>query len=180
MKTTLVVIGLAALTVATVLIAVAAIGAALPKNHEVSRSVKLAVPVAKVYEVVSDVEAAPSWRKDIQRIEVLGFVGGRKRFREYGSAGNVTYEIVEDRQAERFVTRIVDDDLGYSGSWTYSFEPRSGGTLLTITERGEVSNVMFRFLSRFVFGHSTTIEKYLQALTRRMTAHETSRGLTSR
>ena len=65
---------------------------------------------------------------------------------------------------ERLVTRIVDRDLGYFGSWTYEFLPTESGTRLRITKNGEVPNVLFRFMSRFIFGHTATMESYLKAL----------------
>jgi hypothetical protein len=36
-----------------------------------------------------------------------------------------------------------------------------------ITEKGEVSNVLFRFMSRYVFGHTSTIDSYLTALAKK-------------
>jgi hypothetical protein len=65
------------------------------------------------------------------------------------------------------VTRIRDTDLGYSGRWTYTFAQENGGTRMTIREDGEVSNVIFRFMSRYVFGHTATIDSYLTSLARR-------------
>ena len=45
-----------------------------------------------------------------------------------------------------------------------------GGTRLTITEDGEVYNPLFRFVSRFIMGHTSSIDRYLadvqKALTR--------------
>ena len=38
------------------------------------------------------------------------------------------------------------------------------GTRLTITERGEIYNVMFRALSKYVFGYTATMESFLKAL----------------
>jgi hypothetical protein len=35
---------------------------------------------------------------------------------------------------------------------------------LTIREDGEVSNVIFRFMSRYVFGQTSTIDSYLTSL----------------
>ena len=64
------------------------------------------------------------------------------------------------------VTRIIDTDLGYSGKWTYVFATEKESTRLTITEHGEVSNVLFRFLSKHIFGHTATIDGYLSALAR--------------
>jgi hypothetical protein len=62
------------------------------------------------------------------------------------------------------ITRIRDTDLGYSGQWTYTFAAENSGTRVTIRENGEVSNVIFRFLSRYVFGHTATMDSYLTSL----------------
>ncbi|HKR64571.1 MAG TPA: SRPBCC family protein [Thermoanaerobaculia bacterium] len=164
MKIALIIVGLLIVAAA----AIAAIGALLPRTHEVSRSAVLPVGVANVYDVIADREKAPEWRIDLKRVEMLGLQNGRVHFREHGTDGSITYEIVEAIPAHRFVTRIVDRNLGYSGSWTYVLEPEGSGTRLTITEKGEVSNVIFRFMSRFVFGHTRTIDTYLAALSRHL------------
>jgi hypothetical protein len=65
------------------------------------------------------------------------------------------------------VTRILDTDLGYSGKWIYVFASENGGTRVTITEDGEVSNVIFRFMSRYIFGHTATLDGYLSSLAKR-------------
>ena len=39
--------------------------------------------------------------------------------------------------------------------------------MVTITEHGQVFNPVFRVMSRFVFGHTATIEAYLTNLARR-------------
>jgi len=65
------------------------------------------------------------------------------------------------------VTRILDTNLGYSGQWTYAFAAENGGTRVTITEDGEVSNVIFRFMSRYVFGHTATLDTYLNSIAKR-------------
>jgi hypothetical protein len=147
---------------------VAIIGAFLPERHEVARSKILAATPAEVYRVVAEVEKAPTWRREIERVELIRANALRPQFREYSKHGVVTYEIIENAPGRKLVTRIVDRNLGYSGSWTYAFAPHGSGTELTITERGDVSNVMFRFMSRFVFGHTSTIDTYLAALSRYM------------
>jgi hypothetical protein len=76
--------------------------------------------------------------------------------------------VVEEVAGQRLVTRITDLDLGYSGSWTYELQPTGSGTRVSITEHGVVTNVFFRFMSRFVFGHTKTIDTYLAALSERM------------
>ena len=138
----------------------ALIGSMLPKAHVASRSILFHRSPQDVYAVVRDFGSAPKWRADVKRIEVETPV----YFREEGKHGTVNYELVEDVPAQRMVTRIRDTDLGYSGQWTYSFTPENGGTRVTIREDGEVSNVLFRFMSRYIFGQTSTIDAYLTSL----------------
>lgn len=160
MKIALLLLGLAAGLVLVVLL----IGAALPSSHVVSRHVVLHRPPGEIYETVRDFAAAPRWRPDLERVEIISPGDSALRFREHGKEGAVTYDLVEDRPKEKIVTRIADQDLGYTGSWTYTFQSEGDGARLEITEAGDVSNILFRFVSRFVFGHTATIEKYLVAL----------------
>ena len=62
--------------------------------------------------------------------------------------------------------RIVTAGSPFGGTWTYRIDPDAdgGGAWLQITENGEVYNVFFRALARFVFGHAGTLEGYLRAL----------------
>jgi uncharacterized protein YndB with AHSA1/START domain len=156
------------LIVVVVLIAIVAViavvGALLPQDHFASRSARFAQPPEVVFDVIRDVGAAANWRTDLRRVEMLPPVDGRARFREESGSGSLTMEIVEAARPMRMVTRIADPDQPFGGTWTFELVPDAGGTRLTITERGEIYNVMFRALARFVFGHTATIDGYLKAL----------------
>jgi len=93
--------------------------------------------------------------------------------REEGKNGTVNYELAEDVPGKRMVMQILDTDLGYSGKWTYVFAPENDGARVTITEDGEVSNTLFRFMSRYVFGHTATLDAYMSSLARRFGEHTT-------
>jgi uncharacterized protein YndB with AHSA1/START domain len=146
---------------------IALIGSRLPKTHTASRSVLLRQSPNQVYAVARDFGSAPTWRSDVKRIEVQTQPGQRVHFREEGKNGTVNYELVEDVPSQRMVTRILDTDLGYSGKWTYVFSPDNSGTRVTITEDGEVSNVLFRFMSHYVFGQTATLDGYLTSLAKK-------------
>lgn len=146
---------------------VALIGSRLPKSHVASRSIHLRKSPQEVYAVVRDFGSAPQWRSDVKQMDVEALPGRPVYFREVGKNGTINYELVEDVPAQRMVTRIRDTDLGYSGQWTYFFVPENGGTRVTIREDGEVSNVIFRFMSRYVFGQTATIDSYLTSLAKR-------------
>jgi len=140
------------------------IGSLMEPNHVASRAISLRRTPADVYAAIHGFEASPAWRSDVKKVEMLSPAEGRVRFREEGSNGTVTYEVVEDVPSQRLVTSIVDVDLGYSGSWVYVLTPTSNGARLSITEHGVVSNPMFRFMSKHIFGHTTTIDTYLKSL----------------
>lgn len=149
----------------------ALVGALLPRRHEATRSASFGSSPAQLYAIVRDFAATPAWRSDVKSIEVLPPDAGRVMFREATRHGAITYRVLEDRPNEKLVTEIADRDLPFGGTWTFEFATRGGGNSagsLRITERGEVRNVLFRFLGRFVFGHTRTIETYLRDLSRKL------------
>jgi len=164
---TLIIIVIVIVGVVIAAAAVAAlIGSRLPKNHSASRSILLHRSPKEVYDVVRDFGSAPSWRTGVKSVEVKAQPDGKVQFREVGS-DTIEYAVDEDVPGQKLVTRILNTDLGYGGKWTYEFVPEGGGTRVKITEDGEVSNVLFRFMSRYVFGHTATIDTYLTSLGKR-------------
>jgi hypothetical protein len=158
-------ISAAALAFLAVLVVV--IGALLPRRHLANRRALISADPAAVYAAISDVARAASWRPDVQRVRMLDPVDGKTSFLEEGANGSITYVIDEAVPGERFVTRIADESLPFGGSWTFVLLPEGGDTRITITEDGVVRNPLFRFMSRFVFGHHANIDQYLAALTKR-------------
>jgi len=160
MKWLLIVIGVLVLLV----VIVAGTGFMLPVAHTARRSVTLRAAPANVWATVTDVAAYPAWRSDVDSVEVLAPVGGRPSWREKGENGEITYAMMRSDPPTRLVTRIVDRDLPFGGEWEYEITPEGTGSRIVITERGEVYNPVFRFVSRFVMGHTATIDGYLRAL----------------
>lgn len=152
---------ISAALVAIVMIIVA-VGYALPQGHVAERSATVAASVERVFTTISDVGSYPTWRTDITKVEVLR--QHPLKWREYSGSDAITFEVVESHRPQLLRARIADPELPFGGTWTYALEPNGSGTRLTITEHGEVYNPIFRFMSRFVFGHTATIDKYLQAL----------------
>jgi hypothetical protein len=133
------------------------IGAALPKEHVASRKMVLKASPPDVFALI----AGPSDWRGVQ-YELLA--DNPLKWRETDSNGAITYERVETVDPARIVNRIADPKLPFGGRWTYEIAPSGTGTELTITENGEVYNPLFRFVSRFIMGHTATIEKYQRDL----------------
>jgi uncharacterized protein YndB with AHSA1/START domain len=145
-------------------IVITTIGWLLPVAHEVSRTGVVAAPPERVYDIVSRVEAYPTWWHDITRVEMLPAEAGHVRFRQHDSTGSVVMEVVERVPPRRFMTRIADPEQPFGGTWTWELAREGAGTRVTITERGDVYNPLFRFMARFVFGYTSTLESHLTAL----------------
>jgi uncharacterized protein YndB with AHSA1/START domain len=142
----------------------ALIGSQLPTAHVAARLARFKQPPNRVFAAISDFAQMPTWRSDISRVELLPAEQGRAVFREHGNDA-ITYRVEAIDPPRRLVVRIANTDLPFGGTWTYEVAPLPGGaTALTITERGEVYNLVFRFMSRIVFSQHATIDTYLRAL----------------
>lgn len=150
------------LSLLAVVAVVALIGALLRQGHVASRSRSFAYPAERVFAAISDVRRYPEWRPGVREVTVLS--EQPLRWREDGTSGKVEFEVAESEAPRRQVVAIVSKDLPFGGRWEYEVAPDGGQTRLTITERGDVYNPIFRFMARFVFGHTKTMDDYLAAL----------------
>lgn len=153
-------VGAGAVLLAIVLVVA---GYLLPVGHVASSEATFDRPPSEVFAAIADVKDYASWRADLSRVEVLS-AGPKMRWIESGSSGDITFEIEQASPPSLLRARIADPSLPFGGSWTYEVTPSGSGTRVRITERGEVYNPLFRVLSRFVFGHTATMEQFLRNL----------------
>jgi Polyketide cyclase / dehydrase and lipid transport len=149
-------------SVILIIVIILAVAASLPVQHTVSRSMRLKKTPSEVFALIS---GPPNWRPGVKESTELPPDGGLRRWRELSGDGkSMTYETTEESPPSRLVTRIADRNLPFGGTWTYEIEPADGSCVLRITERGEIYNIIFRFVARFFLGYSVTIENYLRAV----------------
>src|SRR5205814_8374696 len=111
------------------------------------------------------------WRPEVQTVDVLAPTASGPSWREHSRNGAITFVVDVAERPRRWIARIADKDLQFGGSWEYAIEPDGpSGSRITIVERGSVYNPIFRFVSRFLMGQTTTIDAYLRALGRRFGA----------
>lgn len=143
---------------------VVSIGYALPQGHIASVNALISAPPERVFARISDPATYGEWRTDVTNVEMLS--AEPLKWRERTKGDTITFEVVENRPLQRFVVRIADPDLPFGGTWTYELRPDGTGTRLTITERGEVYNPVFRFVGRFFMSQTATMQKFVDALQR--------------
>ena len=90
--------------------------------------------------------------------------GGVRRWREQSGRWSITFEQAASDPPRLYRSRIADKSLPFSGTWSWEITPTANGCTCRITEEGEVSSPVFRFVSRFIMGQTRTIDAYLAAL----------------
>jgi len=159
MKWAILIVGVLAALVAVM----AVVGAMLPRDHHATRKARFHVSPAALFAVLA---GPPDWRTGVKSYGELPDREGKKLWWEEDThRQKVTYELVESKPPERLVTRIAQPGLPFGGGWTFEISPLTGGgSELRIRENGEIYNVIFRFMARFIFGYTGTIETYLRDL----------------
>lgn len=156
---------------------VAAVGAALPTAHVASVSARVDATPEQVWRTITDVARFPEWRSDVSRVELESGDAEPRSWIEHSSNGRIPLVVERSDPPRLLVVRIADPELPFGGTWTYDVAPEAGGSVVTITEHGEVYNPIFRFMARFVFGHHRTLQDYIDALGRRVASAEHRRGV---
>ncbi len=154
-------------TLAALVGAMWAIGEMLPQGHVASRQARYTQSPAAIWQAITEAEKFPQWRADVKSVARKLEKNGLPAWVETSDSGEIPLEVTEMTAPRRLVTKIADASLPFGGAWTFEIAAVEGGATLRITENGEVYPPIFRFLSRFVFGHAATIEQYLKALGRK-------------
>lgn len=124
---------------------VALIGYFLPVKHEASRSAEFNKPPQAVWALIADPNQYGGWWQGAE----------------------VKTAVVESVPPSKLVTKIVDETQ-FGGTWTFDIVPTPSGSRLTITERGEIYNVVFRALAKFVIGYTGTMDSFLEAAKKKL------------
>ena len=143
---------------------IALIGSRLPKAHTVTRTTRVKLPPDALYALLSDVDSYRTWRPDVKKLERLPDRDGRPAWVEEMASGKIPMFFERMERPSLLVARISDPTLPFGGTWTYRITPAAGGSELSITEDGDVYNPIFRFMSRFVFGHTATMDAFIKHL----------------
>ena len=149
---------------------VALVGVFLPKAHRESRTTEFAVAPSVVFDTIAGFARASEWRPDVTQVDVLPDDGRGRVIREHTGQGVVPYRVEVYEPPTRLVMRIDDHSLPYAGAWIYELHPEGAGTRLTITEEGEVFDPVFRVMQKFFFSPYATIDRYVEALHKRLHA----------
>lgn len=155
--------------VALIILLVAAIyfiGSRLPEKHSAVRVARYRQSPDAIWSAVTDYQKFPSWRSNVKSVEPLASPDSAASWRELDAHGNsIPYHVVASDPPRRVSIAIADSNLPFGGTWTTDILPiPPNGCIVQITENGEIRNVFFRFMSRYIFGYTATMDTYLKDL----------------
>src|SRR5580704_9088622 len=99
------------LVLASMIILITLIGWLLPKEHLATRVGHYHQPPEVIWAAITDLEAMPSWREGLTRVERLPDHNGLPAHLEITSDGKIPFETIEMTAPRRLVTRIADPKL---------------------------------------------------------------------
>ncbi|HET9274573.1 MAG TPA: SRPBCC family protein [Gemmatimonadales bacterium] len=153
---------------AALVLLVAAVGLALPREHQVTSAVALTAAPEQVWPLVSDPGSLQGHWEELEEVERLPDRDGKPLWRQKAGGFEMRLVVEESVPPTRFVTRIdAPDDATFGGRWIYQLEPMGTGTRVRITEDGWVGNPIFRVMMQ-AMGTHRTLDGYLTALGRKL------------
>ncbi len=143
-------------------------GATMPIDHSVSVTGTVGAPPAKVFGLITNIAAGPTWRPEVQSVEVLPKDNTRDAWIEDLGHGvkmkflaTTTVPVDPSGHALR---QVKLDDPSYGGTWTYDLSagPTPDSTTLKITEDGFIKPPIYRFMMAHVFGPTKNLDDYMK------------------
>lgn len=156
----------------------------LPETRTVSASGLIAAGPRTVWSLLVRVEDYPSWRASVVRVEPLpgeegpvrsspgpGPVLGRPPagWVEVDRAGNrVRWRVIEAAPPERLALEVRAGWPPYRGRRVVRLSPEDGVTRVSVGQRGEAGNALFRFAGRYLSSPNRDPERLISALVERV------------
>ena len=153
-----------ALVLLLLIVGVVAVGFMIPVEHRVSRTLQTKQSPQVIWDTINDHDNEPKWRTDVASVQSVGERNDKPVWKEnYKDGNSVELATTESKPPTRMVREIAEEGP-FSGRWEIDIQPNGSGSSVRITEIGKIPNPLFRFVSKFVMGQTTQMERYLTSL----------------
>jgi hypothetical protein len=153
--------------IVVVILIIGVIGLLTPAEHNVSRTLQTRQSPQAIWDAINDHEHEPQWRTDILKVESLGERNGKPVWKENYKDGNTLELATTESKAPTRMVREIAEEGPFSGRWEIDIQPVDGGSTVKLTEIGRIPNPFFRFVSKYIMGQTTQMERYLTNLARK-------------
>ena len=119
-------------------------GATMPIDHSVSVAGTVAASPGKVFALITNVAAAPTWRPEVKSVQMLPKANGREAWIE-DVGQTMKFLATTTASPSMRVVQLNDSNASYGGNWTYALtpDPAPNTTTITITEDGFIKPILY-------------------------------------
>lgn len=139
-----------------------AVGFSLPREHVARVERVIPQSIDGVAARIRDVRLYPDWRG--VTVENVREMDGAITYVEIADGDRIAYRRTEPEPGRLFLSEITDETLPFGGQWRITLTPEGEATHISIEENGHVRDPLYRFFSALVFGHTSSMEQYLDRL----------------
>lgn len=136
-------------------------GMFLPAAHSVTCRLHLKKPIEEVWAAISADEQP--WRKDLIARERAPDQDGKPVWIESSGRFRIPLRYDEVEPHSTLVSTVADPKIPFQGRWIYRLERVDGGTAITLTEEGIISNPFMR-AAMAMAKNTSTLTAYLSYL----------------
>jgi hypothetical protein len=134
----------------------------LPEKTEHVRSITLKQTPEVVFTVLSDVQKMADWNRHTKSVELLPPIDGKEATRQTFDNGMTMRIVTTQSLSPTHLVREMSDSNGgpFAGSWSYEIAPTNDGSKVTLTEKSEMKNPLFRLMV-YLFGPTKYMDEHL-------------------
>ncbi len=159
--------GVIAVSTGLAIVAVYVYGRTLPVEHVSTVVTRAPVPPEEAWALLSDPSRRPEWAPGVARVGKIADVVGRETWRELDDSDDrFDFSIVSATYPTWEVAIARPEDIGMVGGWTWTLSPEGSGTLVAVTERGAIDNLLFRGVWALRTGPWDAVERDAAAFSR--------------
>jgi uncharacterized protein YndB with AHSA1/START domain len=141
-------------------------GATQPEEHKFTRSMQIAQPPEKIFETLADFAAHPSWTPNLRSIEQLADRDGKAVWRCVQDDLTMIMTVQESAPPKKLALHFLDEKQIADITWEISLGAITGGSLVSLKERGKIHGAFFRGMNR-LFGGTQYADRFLYNLARK-------------
>jgi uncharacterized protein YndB with AHSA1/START domain len=141
-------------------------GATQPEEHKFTRSMQIAQPPEKLFETLVDFAAHPSWTPNLRSIEKLADREGKAVWRCVQDDVTMIMTVQESAPPKTLVLHFLDEKQIADITWEISLGTITGGSLVSLKERGRIHGAFFRGMNR-LFGGTQYADRFLYNLAKK-------------
>lgn len=150
----------------------ASVGQLLPRQQGASLTRIFPEAPEVLWQLITDLDNQPTWRRNLTRVERLPDQGGRTAWLEFHGRDAEAVRVADARAPLRLVTERVGEDATAEATWEWELAPVEEGSRLTLTRQVVVDQPLARAVG-FVFqAPRREVERALADLSERVARAE--------